>query len=350
MASLVLPGTLFMLAASAQAPDSARLLVYESAGPRTTPAYIRDHLGFLESRPFDGMVVGAPVSYSILASSPVDTAWLGRTLAPYAGLRFTRLRHNLILLATPRFPDLFASWDTVLDNVRRFGAAAGVLGFEGVFFDDEAGSGAVWGYPENVADRSRSLAEYSAQAELRGRQVMAALESGFPGLTLIMSHGPFRSCRSTPAVVLAGQSGAHGWELMGPFLAGMIEAAGPGVGLVDAGEVYGYRTANDYETSYRWRREGMAADSTACPFIPTALRSTWASRLGIGFMLYNKPYPPGRGLVMNPAVMTGVLPLALRRADRYVILYFEDATWLAPGGVTPDWEAAVRAGRRAAGR
>jgi hypothetical protein len=80
-----------------------------------------------------------------------------------------------------------AGWTTISARIGELASAARQLGFAGVAFDEELYPGAgspgtwEWNYPGNT----HSEAEVRAQVKARGRQLMAALVGGFPGLEIV---------------------------------------------------------------------------------------------------------------------------------------------------------------------
>jgi hypothetical protein len=162
-------------------------------------------------------------------------------------------------------------------------------------------------------------------------------------------HGPYISEPKTPArVTLQQLASASSYELFGPFFAGWVAAAGPRAVVSDGGEVYQYRTADDFQVSYDWRKTGIASDTTASAFIPPELRPRWRVEVDVAFGTYDRTWKPQ--FPMSPDIMRTTLANALRRADRYVWYYTEGDDWWGDGKRPPQaWVDAIRAARAAAG-
>jgi len=318
--------------------------------PASTPAYVRDNLKFLESRPFDGLAVyvrSPDLSVNVTTTVMSDTALtldaIADVLRPIARLTFKTLKHNFAAVLSLRPPDLFDDWTTVVGNFGLLARAAREAGLKGIYFDNE-NYGVKWAnYPAGVAYPTRSLAEYQAQARLRGKQVMEAMTAAFPDVVVLALHGPYVSEPKAPSPLFPSWQGSN--RLLGPFFAGLVEGAGDRGVCVDGGELYHLRKEEEFRRSYEWRRTAIASDRVDCAYLPPAVRARWAARVEIAFGVTDRPFG---GFPMDPATLKSVLTHALRRTDRYVWLYVEGRTLLAPperGGAEADWVQAIREGR-----
>jgi hypothetical protein len=287
--------------------------------------------------------------WRVLANEPLDSAFIAEEFAPIADRPFRHFTRNFAELYLARFPDVFEDWSIVLANARRFAAEARRAGLTGIVFDNEQYGVKVWEYPGDVRHPELPLSDYWTQATRRGRDLMQALEAGFPGLTIIVLNGPHATCPAAPSEVQGGQSGWPAAALQGAFTLGMFEGASDRSEIVDGGEVYAYRSPAEFERSYEYRKREMAQDQRACPFFPDSLKPDWSRRVSIGFGVFNQAYPHGRGLTMNPDVMRQTLANALRRSDRYVWLFTLDMSWFVEGGIDEAWVGAVRGARGARG-
>lgn len=338
------------------APDKKRegpfLILHDWFGksPASTPTYVRDNLKFLESQPFDGLAVylrtpdlSLNVTTSVLSDRELTYEAIAGVLRPISGLPFKTLKHNFAAVLALRPPDLFADWAAAVRNSGFLARAAREAGLKGVYFDNEM-YGVKWAnYPAGVASPSKSLAEYQAQARLRGKQVMEAMTAAFPDIVVLTLHGPYVSEPKAPSPLFPSWSASN--RLLGPFFAGFVEGAGDRAVCVDGGELYHLRKEEDFRRSYEWRRTSLASDKVDCAYLPPGVRGKWAGRVEIAFGVYDRPFA---GIPMDPATLKGVLTHALRRTDRYVWLYVEGRTLLAPpekGGAESEWVQAVREGR-----
>ena len=172
---------------------------------------------------------------------------------------------------------------------------------------------------------------------------MAAATAEYPSITVLLLHGPYVSEPRAPEPLFPAWHAAN--ELAGPFFAGFVEGAGPRATVVDGGELYHLREADDFRRSLRWRKHDIVGGAVDSASVPPALRAAWPSRVSIGFGVYDRPFG---GRTMDPEILEKTLRAALAHADRYVWLYVEGPTFLSPpeqGGATSAWVDAVRKAR-----
>jgi hypothetical protein len=328
--------------------------------PTTYPQHFQgDVLGHLATLPFDGIVVTALPTWNLmdpewtwteaeLTEQLQDVGNRIRTAAP-------QLQQNLFGVVIEDPGDVFddAAWANAVGNWRAAGVAARDAGFAGFYFDVEEYGDPWLNFPEDYDAPAAGLAAYREQTRLRGRQVMEAVAEEWPDATVLFTFGPWLSEPETPdEVILFQAADADEYELLGPLFVGFLEGAGPENLIVDGGEVYQYRTAEDFELAYSWREDGIASDSVDSAFIPEALRPDWGTRVSNGFGVYNIAWQADRGFDMDPAIMEATLTNALLRTDDLVWFYtevFEEGVgnWYVPGSMPEPWFEAVRAAREA---
>lgn len=323
--------------------------------PASTPTYVRDNLKFLESQPFDGLAIyvrspdlSVNVTTAVLSDTALTLEAITDVLRPIARIQFKTLKHNFAAVLGLRPPDVFDDWTVVARNFGFLARAAREAGLKGVYFDNE-NYGVKWAnYPKGVAYPAKTLAEYQAQARLRGRQVMEAMAAGFPDIVVLTLHGPYVSEPKAPSPLFPSWQNSN--RLLGPFFAGFVEGAGDRAVCVDGGELYHLRKEEDFRRSYEWRRNAFASDQVDCAYVPPAARAKWAGRVEVAFGVYDRPFG---GQPMDAPTLKSVLTHALRRTDRYVWLYIEGPTLLAPperGGADAGWVQAIREGREQGSR
>jgi hypothetical protein len=216
-------------------------------------------------------------------------------------------------------------------------------GLEGIFFDNEEYFEKMWTYPADVKYPSKTLVQYQEQYRLRGNQVMSAIIAEWPECKIVTLHGPYVSDSRTPASVTDGQISATNNDLRGYFFAGMLAAA-PGQ-VIDGGEVYQYRTTDDFLNSYTWRNTSMP-NLSPNSLIPASLTDIWLSKSSISFGLFDTQWKAGWS--MNQATWQSDITNALRQADYMLWTYAESNDYLTPGGVDPSWITAIWNARSAA--
>ena len=359
-----LPGMLVglvLLLQGAQAPASPLAaapahLIYAGWFGNTvpTPGFIANNLSFLESQPFDGLVVylrndanGYAATQSIVSTTPVSYQNLATILAPLQGLGFAQLRDNFALVQAPNPPDFFDDWSVPIQNYANLARALGEAGLRGVFFDNEQYSRAWANYPVGVKYPARTLGEYQVQASLRGTQVMQAMVAQFPQVQVLQMHGPYVSEPQAPSPLFPTWWTQN--QLLGPYFSGFVQGAGPSALNIDGGELYTLRTADQFLGSYNWRKYNLPSDAVNCAFIPPALRPPWPGMVSVSFGLYDSSFG---GVAMTPDILRPTLTSALHQADRYVWFYTEGRTFLLPpgqGGATSDWVGSIQQAKADAG-
>jgi hypothetical protein len=336
-------------------PPITKSLIYAGWFGNTTPtpSFVKDNLTFLESQPFDGMVVylrdpamTLNVSMAVMTSSPLAPSAVAAVLAPLVGLPWKRLTQNLgfVLGNTP--PDFFDDWTVTIGNWKVLAKAAKDAGLKGICFDNEQYF-APWGnYSLSKYKATKTLAEYQTQARVRGAEVMRAVTSVFPDIVLLTLHGPYISEPSVPEYL--GFRRLPGNELLGPFFVGFVEGAGASAKVIDGGELYTLRTPPEFKSSYDWREIDIASPEVNCAFIPQALRASWKSAVSSAFGVYDKPV---LGVPMDPTILASTLANAIRQADQFVWFYAEASSFLIPPptGASAAWVNAIRQARATAG-
>ena len=321
------------------------LINAQQADFRMRPEYVRDHSAHIDSLPFDGMALTTATGGVLMSGTPRGYAEIARDFAPLNGLVFTRMTHNFALVNVDRPADFFGDWAATIENFRLLARVLKETGIEGIFFDNEEYQRPLFNYPDDCSDPSKSLDQYRDQARLRGRQIAQAIAGEYPGIVVMAFHGPYSTFSGTPNQVRGGQTNWQSEELRGPFSAGLIEGLDSRSRFVDGGEVYAYRTVDDFQVSYDYRKTGITSAAADCPFIFGALRPVWPQKVGISFGLYNYGFA---GQAMDPAIMRTTLERALRRCDDFVWLYCEGLNWNAPGETPQAWVDAVGGAKAAA--
>jgi hypothetical protein len=326
----------------------------------STPSYFASHLGYIDTLPFDGTIFNHQCSYQIMHSVPVDEAALASQFASLAGVKPVRFVHNFALVNVRKPADFFGDWSVPIANFRAMARVCRNAGLRGIMFDDEEYAGLydftdgskfsvnIWNWPEDVSDKAKTLADYQAQARVRGRQIMVAMAQEYPGIVVIAAHG---AAESDPTINWWFGHPFADFELMGPFLAGLVEGAGTNGRFVDGGEWhYAERTVEDFDVAYEYSKNWLPSAWVDCAYLPASLRAVWPARMGIGFGIYNLTYG---GRAMNPAIMRSTVAAAMRRSDSYVFQYTEDMVWFESGRVSQEWKDAIAGGKAdalAAGR
>ncbi len=339
------------LAVATPAPATpSKSLIYAGWFGNTTPtpSFIQANLSFLESQPFNGIIMylrnpsmSINASIGVMTNNPMSYADINSVLDPVRNIQFTQLMDNFGFVIGNDPPDFFDDWSVPIQNFANLARALKDANLKGFVFDNEQYFAPWADYPTGVSYPLYTLAQYEAQARLRGRQVMEAMVAEFPEIVVITLHGPYISEPDAPWL-LGFPQWQSGNELHGPFFAGFQEGMGSLTSNVDGGELYDLRTVSDFQDTYYWRKYDLPSDAVDCTFIPAALRPSWPGNVSISYGVYDQPWG---GEAMNPTVLATTLTNALARSDKYVWFYVEGATYLLPeaqGGASSAWVDAVR--------
>jgi hypothetical protein len=348
--------------APAAAGEPARKLI-EFGWDEPGTSFLRGHLAELERTPFDGCVFhvdarparGAPASFTWLGwgrrAFTADELGAARAdLEAIAGSR-SRFRHNFLRFnTTPADLDWFDDYSAVVANARLAAELARDGRCPGILLDTEQYEGKLFDYRKQRDAGRRPWPEYAAQARLRGREVMAALQEGYPDLTVFLTFGDSLPWKQGERGRKPMAECAYG--LLVPFLDGMIEAARGRTRIVDGHELsYGYRDASAFLDARRAiTRDAatLASDRAAYGRVVSAGFGLWLDydwrKKGWNAQDPDKNY-------FSPGGFETALRAALEQSDEYVWIYTETPRWWSPSGPTvalpPAYVEAVRRARTA---
>jgi hypothetical protein len=343
----------------ASGPTSARsrkLIEFGWDEPDT--AFLRKHKQDVERTPFDGCVFH--VNTSVKDKAPENFTWLcwgkrrfveAELAAAAEDLRsisWARFRHNFLRFnVTPGDVDWFDDHDSVMANARLAARLARDGHCQGILLDTEQYEKGLFNFKKQRDATRKSWDDYAAQVRGRGREFMAALQEGFPDLTLMVTFGP-------SLVWTQGKNGKtpladRNYGLLVPFFDGLIEGTRGQTRIVDGYELsYGYRERALFDQGY----EVMTNKAAELIRDPAAYRRV----ISPGFGLWLDYDWRGRGWktgdlesnYFSPARFQSALRAALERSDEYVWIYTETPRWWTEEGKTKDLpEAYVNSVRQA---
>ena len=334
-----------------------RLIEFGHDEPDTK--FLREHADEMARTPFDGCV------FHVMARKPEGgeehfmwECWGARTFDE-ASVRVARedlravrgrgLKHNFLRVnVVPGKLDWFDDHAAVMANIRLAASLAREGACDGILFDNEQYGGQLFDYGQQRDAKTKPWPEYAAQARLRGREVMTAMQEGFPGLTVLMTFG-----HSLPLHQMTKEkkplSGVN-YGLLAPFTDGMIEAVRDGTRLVDGYELsYGFKERAQFEDSRRDILEGslmISGDPEKYRRIVSCGFGLWMDRNS-----HEVPWNPADFSKhhFQPHEFESSLRDALSLTDEYVWIYTEKPRWwTAAGGpqsLPAAYEQAVRRGR-----
>lgn len=341
------------------APEK-RLIAFGWDEPDT--AFLRDHIGRMETLPFDGCVFHALGRRT--DGHDVNLAWRfwSRDRFPPEAFEAARrdlwrtprrrFRHDFLRVnVTPGDVDWFESFAPVLEHARLAARLARDGGCAGILLDTEPYEAPLFDYNQRCRAAGRGWEACAAQASQRGRELMHAFEQGFPGLELFVTFGyelPWMELQNGRRALAECPRG-----LLAPFLDGLVAGARRG------------RIVDGFEPSYGYRDPALFADARrmmlddVLPIVGDRERYRSVVSLGFGLWLDHEwrregwhARDPSRNY-FTPEALERSLCAALREADEYVWLYMEiPRRWTDDGtplDLPPVYLDAVRRARRCAG-
>jgi hypothetical protein len=352
-------------AAGLASDRAAQKRVIEFGWGEPDAAFMRRHLDQMERLPFDGCVFH--VAYARPGGGQglfVWEAWgrraftaeeLEASLGDLWATSFRRFTHNFLRFnVTPGDLDWFDDFGAVLSNARLAARVAREGNARGILFDIEQYEEPIFTYAKQRHAGTRSWEAYAAQARQRGREVMAAFQDGYPGLTVFLTwgySGPWREMLHLRKPLPEVEYG-----LLAPFLDGLVDAAGEGVRLVDGYEI-SYYHRKDVES---FSRAARVMREEVLPIVGDPAK--YRRLLSVGFALWMDFDSPRLGWdgsdgsrnYYTPEDFERSLRTALAAADEYVWIYTEKPRWWSAGGgpigIPAGYLEAIRRAREAANR
>ena len=314
----------------------------------TLPAEIKKNIAYIESMPFDGMFIHVQDSWKVMYGKALSYDEIYNQLSVLKGA-FTIFKYNYLYVFISFPGDLWndTAWKITAENFGKMAKASRAVGFKGIVYDNEEYQPNKWlNYGEVYRNLKYNLPQHRDKTMLRGRQVMEAMVAEFPNLEVFNFHGPYLSEPETDAAnIMKDQAcGYNCKELLGPFFVGMVQGKGAAATVIDGGEVYQYRTKEDFTISYDWRKHGIASNETNSWFITDTIRINWARDVQLSFGVYNLTWKPA--YPMSAAIMSSTLENALRTTDKYVWYWTEEDSWFIKGKMQQAWIDTVRAVRK----
>jgi hypothetical protein len=352
------PGAAVPKASGARAK---RLIEFGWDEPDT--GFLRKHQVELERSPFDGCVFHV-VARGAAGGKLENFTWLGwgtrrferaevrqaeEDLAAIAGK--SRFGHHFLRFnVTPGKLDWFDDYNAVVSNAQLAAELARAGGCDGILLDTEAYEGKLFDFATQRDAKTRSWERYAAQARQRGREVMAAFQDGYPGLTVLLTFGHSLVWKRTNGGKVPPAECRDG--LLGPFVDGMIEKATRPGQIVDGHELsYSYRDGADFvraRDTIKNKAAGLAENLERYQGVVSAGFGIW---LDHDWRKYGWRSGELEANYFSPLRFEASLRAAIEQSDEYVWIYTEKPRWWSEAGGTVDLPAAyvetVRKVRRA---
>jgi hypothetical protein len=322
------------------------------------------NLKAMEQTPFSGVALalsgtddrGATIhSNSVFTNQPWRREWFQKDIETLKLVKSSRLTDNFLACdTTPAskelFPDLFddSAWKNVAGHFRILAAVAREVGFKGIFFDPEAYTLSAFGYDKLPGKGGRSYAECAAKLRQRGHEVMSAMGSEYPGMTLFtlfMNSGTAMGAFGADPREGLEQSGNR-YNLYPAFVNGWLDAVPPSMTIVD-----GFEMAYPHSSELQYLKIGNAIRNTTLSLIAAANRAKYRSQVRVGVSIYLDAYLAGVNDVHSDVFLdpplTGSLvgrlgaavTSAFEVADEYVWVYGEQYRWWPTTNSKVNWQS-----------
>jgi hypothetical protein len=341
---------LAMLAADADGQDARRPKKLIATGwDQPDSQRLPDLVAEIDKRPFDGVVVQAvatndkkqPISLgSAFSNQAWKRAWFQPAVDRLKGCKFQRPMDNfLILNANPGDVDWFddAGWGNIVEHWRIAAWVAKQSGFKGILFDPEpyAPPHSQFHYSAQPQRDRHTFDEYCTKARQRGREVMQAVATEYPDVTIFcfFMNSIDAAATGQPDPRRALQS--QGYGLLPALVDGWLDAAPPGVTLVD-----GCESAYLFNSRQQFLEAGMQIKGPCQELVSPENRGKYRARVQTSFGIYLDAYVNAKA---SPWYIDGLggprverlranVQNALYVADEYVWVYGEkNRWWTVPG-------------------
>jgi hypothetical protein len=317
-------------------------------------SYLRQHWQEMDTgTPLNGVIFKVEgtgwSSEAVWDKEPWDRGRLTSAVEDLKACHFTTLTSNFVRVnATPGDLDWFddPAWSALSDKVGLLAWVAKEGGGAGLCLDFESYGKRQFQYQPSPA---HSFPETREAARRRGAQVMRRLAREYPDATVLAFWLNSVALPAGEAADPLALLPADGYGILPAFIDGLLDAAPPGMTLVDGCEsAYLFNSETEYLRAYQRiaGREGPAAR-----LVSPENRAKYRSQVQVGFGFYLDAY-------INPETsqwhvdMQGQprlqrlgrnLAYARRIADEYVWVYGERYRWWpdASGSVGKRWEDAL---------
>jgi hypothetical protein len=332
------------------------------------PGKVQNNIRKIEELPLDGIVLSNfsgkkdgkdfTFDWECFGQQKFERKQLTDTIQILKHIRFERFTDNFLRFnLQPGDVDWFDDFSVPLHNARMWSEVTQETGVKGWKFDVEDYKDKTFVYRKQKYADTKSFDEYAAQVRLRGRQMMEAIQAGFPNIVLLLSLAHSYVNRTPHANRKLAELSSYG--LLPAFVDGLIEAAGPQVRLIDGQEqAYGYMTAEDYFRGYHDIKQ------RALELVPPELWKEYRGKMEAAVAIFANyqlavPRSEAQGrhwpaTYLKPDQRLHLFEQnvyhALRTTDEYVWLYSELMGWWESGHQLPTPDGAVDAIRRARGK
>ena len=340
----------FFLALLFALPLHARPPLIVTGWDSPTPAQFREHLAEFEKwGVFDGTTISptrtpeggqAVDSKNAFSREPWRWEEFAGALADLRAAKPVTCRETFLMLyANPGDVDWFddAGWRAIVEHWRLLARLARQGGLRGLLYDAEpyVKPHSQFRLSAQAEREKHTFAEYRAKARERGREVMHAVAEEFSSATIFTYRLFSDMLPLLDSGDLARALEADTYGLQPAFVDGWMDAAPPGLTIIEGTEDIGYRANSPAEYNAAFTRERLRLPE----FLAPENREKFARCLRIGQSLFLDAHinPPGDPWHIDHTGSTAAARLAanvasaLAASDGLVWLYGEQARWW-PGG------------------
>jgi len=319
-----------------------------------TPAFIRDHIGEMTQRPFDGLIFKLEGGGKVLEPTAWSEAQFQKDFEALQAIEWGPFTDNFVIMWAASDQDWFNEehWAAIENNTRLVAKAARLAGCVGVCFDAEPYGTDPWQYQEAAHRDTKSFEEYEAKVRERGGQFLQAVTKELPNpqiLTFFVMSFHSSLCRvMNPEMRAEGLMKNH-YGLLPAFWEGMLDAATPGTKIIDGNEgAYYYTDSRQHFEAYHMMRE------RARYLVSEDRWPAYRQYVDVGQALYVDQYfglrtskVPGHFMTPEerPKWFEHNTYWALYTTDRYVWCYSERMNWWTNTDVPPGCDEAIRSAR-----
>ena len=302
-------------------PIQPRLIEFGFDVP--SAGFIASHISEMERQPFDGLVF-RPGPPDVFRQAFDVQPWSAKDLhlGTLRKISWGRFTDNFLHLYGASFSsmDWFDDehWRTITSNMRMYRRAVEACGCVGVAFDPEHYGGLnPWAYTPSAYGQ-RSFENVQDEVRARGAEFIGALQRSNGRLTLLffflLGHVRHDLARG---ISLPDSR----YALLPAFLDGILDAAKPGLTIVDGNEdAYQYVDTNQFFG-------GAAGIRAAAELLLPENRAAYRARVQVGSALF-----VDRVLTENPDDYRRMqwdhnVYMALATSDRFVWCYSQEPDW-----------------------
>ncbi|MBB75136.1 MAG: hypothetical protein CMJ75_11565 [Planctomycetaceae bacterium] len=327
------------------------------------PSKVQNNIRKIEELPLDGIVLsnfrgekeGKEFSFDweCFGRQKFERKHLDSMIRLLGNIGYRRFTDNFLRFnLQPGDVDWFEDFNAPIHNALMWAAVAKEVGAKGWKFDLEDYQDKIFVYDRQRYADSKTFAEYAAQVRLRGRQMMEAIQEGFPDIVLLLSLAHSYVNRTPQASQKLAKLSSYG--LLPAFVNGLLDAAGPGVRMIDGQEqAYGYLLPEEYFRGYHDIRQ------RALELVPRNLWGKYREKMEVGVAIFaNLQLAVHRTATrywvphyLEPEERLRLFEQniyhALQTTDEYAWLYSEHMGWWESGHPVPTPAGAVAAIRAA---